>query len=174
MCGFGEALQLGIGERGGDEQNGVGAMGAGFDDLVLVDHEVLAQAGQRRGSRGQLEVAQAALKVGLVGEHGKRGSSAGAIAAGEPGRVEVGADQAFGGGGFLDFGDDRGAGGGLAAQGAAQPRGRWAARRSSSASGHTFLGRCHGGARGGQNGGQNVSEWVDMFWVEYTGKGGFV
>ena len=46
----GEVLDLGIGERGGDEQNGVGTVGAGFDDLVLVDDEVLAQARQAYGA----------------------------------------------------------------------------------------------------------------------------
>ena len=112
----GEALHLGIGERGGDQQNGVGAMGARFDDLVLVDREVLAQAGKRDGFRCDLEVAQSALKIRLVGEYGKRRRAAGRIARGEPRNIEFGADQPFGGRGFLDFGDDGRAGLGFSAQ----------------------------------------------------------
>ncbi len=67
--------QLGIVQRGGDEQDGVGAVGAGLEDLVLVDDEVLAQSGERRGGRCQLEIAQTALEVGLVGEDGEGGAS---------------------------------------------------------------------------------------------------
>jgi hypothetical protein len=45
MCEGGEALQLSATERGGDEEDSVSAVGAGFDDLVLVDDEVFAEAG---------------------------------------------------------------------------------------------------------------------------------
>ena len=68
---------------------------ARFDDLILVDHEVLAQARQRRGGRGQFEVAQAALEVRLVGKDGERGGSARAITASKPLRIEVGANEAL-------------------------------------------------------------------------------
>ena len=38
-------------KRGGDEQDCIGAMSAGLDNLVLVHHEILAQAGQ--GAAGE-------------------------------------------------------------------------------------------------------------------------
>jgi hypothetical protein len=45
MSAGGEAGELGAGERGDDEEDGVGAVGAGFDDLVFVDDEIFAEAG---------------------------------------------------------------------------------------------------------------------------------
>jgi hypothetical protein len=47
--GVGEVFQLGICESGGDEEDGVGGVCAGFDDLILVYGEVFAEAGERDG-----------------------------------------------------------------------------------------------------------------------------
>jgi hypothetical protein len=52
-------------------------MCAGFDDLVLVDDEVFAEAGDGGGCRRQVEIGEAALEEGLVGEDGKRGGAGG-------------------------------------------------------------------------------------------------
>ncbi len=91
----GKVFHFSVGECGGDEQDGVGAVGARFNDLVLVDNEVLAQARERHGRRGEFEIAQAALEVGLVSQHGERRGAASAVASRDPCRVEVGAYQAF-------------------------------------------------------------------------------
>ena len=49
-----KSKQFVLGERGDDQQDGVGAMGAGLEQLELVDDEVLAQARDRGGRRGEL------------------------------------------------------------------------------------------------------------------------
>ena len=49
MRGSCEALHLVVCKRCCDEQDGVGVVGARFDNLVLIDGEVFAQAGQRDG-----------------------------------------------------------------------------------------------------------------------------
>src|SRR6202030_2652419 len=46
----GELRKLGIAERGGNQQNSVCAMRARLEELVLVEDEVLAQAGQGGGA----------------------------------------------------------------------------------------------------------------------------
>ncbi len=95
MGGACEPLEFCAGERGGDEQNGVGAVGARFDDLILVDGEVLAQTGQANCGGCNLKVAQASLKVWLVGQDGERGGAAILISPGDPRHIEVFADQSF-------------------------------------------------------------------------------
>jgi len=66
-----------VAEGRGNKQDGVGAMGACLQQLECVDDEVLAQAGKTTGLGSEFEIAQAALKKRLVGEHGKRsGASA--------------------------------------------------------------------------------------------------
>lgn len=108
--GGGEAGKFGVGECGGDEQDGIGVMGAGFDDLVFVHDEIFAEAGDICRDGSQIEVGESSLEEGLVGEDGERGSAGGLEIAGEEGSVEVSANQAFGGGSFLELGDDRGSG----------------------------------------------------------------
>jgi hypothetical protein len=41
------ATQFFLGESGDNQQNRIGAVGAGFDDLEFVDDEILAQTGKR-------------------------------------------------------------------------------------------------------------------------------
>ena len=90
-----EVLEIAVAERGRDEEDSVGTMGAGFDDLVLVDDEVLAEAGNFGCGRGDFEVLKAALEEGLVGED-REGCSAGVFEVrGEGLGIEVGADDAF-------------------------------------------------------------------------------
>jgi hypothetical protein len=99
-------LHLRVGQRRGNQQDRVRAVRARFDDLVLVEDKVLAQTRQRHGGGSQLQVAQAALKVGLIREHGERSGSAGAIAPRHPGRIEVRADHTLRRRSFLHLGDD--------------------------------------------------------------------
>ncbi len=107
-CGGGEGAQIGVGQCGDDEEDGIGVMGAGFDELILVDHEVFAQARDLDSGGGAIEIGEAALKVRLVGEDGESGGSAGLKARSEPGRIEGFADESFGGRGFFDFRNDGG------------------------------------------------------------------
>ena len=95
---------------GDDEQNGVGAGGAGFEDLKGIEDEVLAETGNVDDVGGLFEIGERALEELFVGEDGERGGSGGLEGAGQGGGMEVAADEPLGGRGFFDFGDDRGAG----------------------------------------------------------------
>ena len=70
---------------------------ASFDDLVLIDREILAQAGQRDRGRSQLQIAQAALKKRLVGQYRKRRRAAGEVVASKLSCFKVGTNQPPGG-----------------------------------------------------------------------------
>jgi len=52
----GEVVKEAVAERARDKEDGVSAMGAGFGDLVLVDDEVFAKAGDFGGGGGDFEV----------------------------------------------------------------------------------------------------------------------
>jgi hypothetical protein len=60
-------------ERGGDQQDGVGAHGARFGDLIGIDHEILAQHRQGAGGAGRLQIFRAALEILAVGQHRQAG-----------------------------------------------------------------------------------------------------
>ena len=123
--GFAEIANLARGEDGGDQQDGIGAVGRGLEDLRRVDGEILAQDGEGYGGAGAFEIGQAALEKWLVGEHAEGGGSARFVGAGDAGRVEIVGEDALAGRGFLDLGDDGGRAGGeggaeIAARGEAQ------------------------------------------------------
>ena len=104
-------------QAGGDEQDAVGAERARLDDLVLVDHEVLAQRRQRAGGARLLQVGGRALEEAFVGQHAEAGSAVGRVAGGDLGRHEPLPKHALAGAGLLHLGDDGGvAGGHLCAQ----------------------------------------------------------
>ena len=113
-------LQIGhlrVVQAGGDQQDAVRAHRARLKDLVLVDHEVLAQHRQRAGGTRLLQILGAALEVLQVGQHAQAGRAVARVARGDLGRAEVGADHALARAGLLDLGDHRGpAGGDLGAQ----------------------------------------------------------
>ena len=127
-------------------------MGAGFEDLVLVYCEILAQAGKRSRRRSQLQIAQAALEERLVGKHRKRRCAAPMIAPGQVLHVEVLADQSLGRRGLLDFGDHRRTSSRLLPQGRRKAA-RLVRKRPplQLGEGHANPGRGHGTPRGGQN-----------------------
>ena len=106
--GLAEGQELLVGEGGDDEQDGVGSGGAGFEHLEGIDHEVLAQAGNLDRGRGDLEVGEGALEELLVGEDREGGGAGGLERAGQGGGLEGLADEALGGRGLLELGDDRG------------------------------------------------------------------
>lgn len=111
---FGHLL---VREARGDDQDGVGADRAGFEALPRVDHEVFADDRQGAGGAGFDQVILMALEVGRVGEHREARGTSSLIGGGVGGGREIGADQAFGGAGLLDLGDEREGGCGLGAQG---------------------------------------------------------
>ena len=61
-------------EGGDDEQDEVGAVGAGLPDLVVADHEVLAQHRDPHGGPNGVEVVEAAAEPALLGEDADRRS----------------------------------------------------------------------------------------------------
>lgn len=98
--------ELGIVEDGDDEEDGVGAPLDGLEDLAFVDDEVLAQEGQGDGGADLAEVIEGPLEEGLVGEDGQAAGAGFLVGLGDADGVEVGADDAGGGGGLLDLGDE--------------------------------------------------------------------
>ncbi len=62
-------------EGGDDQQDGVGAVRPGLDDLEFIDDEILAQAGKRSGRRCLAQVVERALEKLLVGQDGKCGGA---------------------------------------------------------------------------------------------------
>ena len=104
---FLDILRRGVVERCHDDQDAVGAVGARFDHLVGVVHEILAQHRQAGGRAGRHHEIEMALKRRRVGQHRKTRSAAGFIGACKCRRVEVGADQALRGRSLLYFGDQR-------------------------------------------------------------------
>ena len=112
-------------ERGDDQQDRVGAHRPRFEDLIGVDHEVLAQHRQATGRAGGLEKLRCALEVLAVGEHRQAGGTAGLVGSGDLGGTKILADHTLRGAGLLDLGNDRGvAGSDPAAQAAGEIAGR--------------------------------------------------
>ena len=58
----GQRYQLFLIEGGGNQQDGVGAVRSGFDDLQFVDDEIFAQAGKRTAGGGLAQIFQRALE----------------------------------------------------------------------------------------------------------------
>ena len=100
-----DILGGGIVERRHDDQDAVGAMGAGLGHLIGVEHEILAQHRQiGRRARRHHEIEMALERRG-VGEHRQARGTAGLIGLCKRRRVEVGTDQPLGGRGLLHFRD---------------------------------------------------------------------
>ena len=96
--GLAEGQQLLVRQGRDDEEDGVGPCGAGFEHLEGIDHEVLAQARNRDGGRGDLEVHEGAPEELLVGEDRERGGAGGLERARQGGGIEGVADEALGAG----------------------------------------------------------------------------
>ncbi len=78
----GELGQLSAGESGGDEKDAVRTCEAGFDDLVGIQDEVLAEDGQRNRGACGLQVGEGALELGVLGENGEAGGAGARVSAG--------------------------------------------------------------------------------------------
>lgn len=75
-----EVGQVGVWEHGGDEQHGVGAGGAGLDDLIPVDDKLFAQQGAAHArAADQTQVLKPALEELGVGEHRQARCAAGLV-----------------------------------------------------------------------------------------------
>src|ERR1019366_8112655 len=106
--GFTEIAELAGGKDGGDQQDGIGAVSGGLENLRGVDGKVLAQDGQGYGGAGGLKMGQTALEERLVGEHAEGGGSAGLVGAGDAGGIEILHEDALTGRRLFDLGDDGG------------------------------------------------------------------
>ncbi len=105
----GEDLEVdheGVGEDFGDEEDGVGAGGFGFVDLVGVDDEVFAEDGKGDGGLDLGDVFEFSVKVLFIGENGESIGAGGVIGLRDGDGVEVFDEGAGGRRGFFDFRDD--------------------------------------------------------------------
>ena len=80
-------LELGVVQCGDDEQHQIGAVGAGLEDLVVGDDEVLAQHRNVHGGADLVEIVKAAEESAAFGEHGDGACAAPLVLAGQRGRV---------------------------------------------------------------------------------------
>ena len=100
-----QMLELGVVQCGDDEQYQVGAVGAGLEDLVVGDDEVLAQHWNVHGGADLVEIVKAAEESAAFGEHGDGACAAPLVLAGQRGRVRDVGEVALGRRRALDLGD---------------------------------------------------------------------
>ena len=72
-----------LGEGGNDEQDEVGPVGPCLEQLVVLDHEVLAQHRDPHGLAHGVEVVERAVEAAPLGEHAHRGGTTGLVVGGE-------------------------------------------------------------------------------------------
>lgn len=83
-----EVDEFGEVEALADEEDGVGAGGAGFVDLVLVEDEVFAEDGECGGVFDALDVGEVSGEEAFVGEAGDGGGAGVLVGGGDGGGVE--------------------------------------------------------------------------------------
>ena len=93
-------------QDGGNQQDGVRPMSRRFHDVDFIDGEILSQDGKGHRGPGGFEVGQAALKKGLIREHGERRRTAALVFSRQPHRIEIYRQKSFAGRGFLYLCDD--------------------------------------------------------------------
>ena len=106
-CRVLDVLGRGIVERVHDDQDAVRAMGAGFEHLVGVEHEILAQhrqAGRRARRDHEVEMA---LEGGRVGQNRQARRAAGLVSLCQCRRIKIGANETLRRRGLLHFRDQR-------------------------------------------------------------------
>ena len=79
-----------------NQQDGIGAGGARFQQLIAIQNEVLAQQRRRNGGADLFQIGQMALEKRLVGQHADAGGAVIGVGAGDGDRIEIGADQSCG------------------------------------------------------------------------------
>lgn len=106
---LGQVGQVLVGQDGRDQQDRVRAARPGHVELVGLHHKLLAQEGARDPRRpDQLEVLERPLEELAVREDRQARGPPRFVGLGDPYRVEVRLDDALGGGGLLDLGDEAG------------------------------------------------------------------
>lgn len=93
-------------ERTHNQQNAIGARQSRFDDLDFIDDEILAQTRFPRYLARRYEMFQIAQKPLRLGQNRQTIGERIAINRRLPRRIEIGRDDASGGRGFFDFGDE--------------------------------------------------------------------
>src|SRR5262249_40866039 len=96
LLGLGaEFLQLLPLEQGYDQKNRVGSEAARLDQVIAVEREILAQQRKRSRVLDRRKVVEAALKIFLLGQDGKRARAAGREVARDLDGLEIAADQSL-------------------------------------------------------------------------------
>src|SRR4029077_5661506 len=90
-----------------DQQNRIGAQRSGFDNMNLVDREVLTQNRNGYGCPRTFEVGQFPLEKFLIGEDAQRRSATRRVQSGDRSRIEVRCEYALARRSLLYFGDNR-------------------------------------------------------------------
>ncbi len=94
-------------QRRDDQQDGVRTDSPGFDHLVGVHREILAQYRQLAGRACLLQVAVSPLEKVDIGEYRQAARAAGLVTGGNLTRLEIRANHPLAGGGLLHFRDHR-------------------------------------------------------------------
>ena len=105
---FGHGRQLGhlhVIQCRDNQQHAVGTQGTSFDDLVRVDHEILADHRQLARSARLLQERVGTLEVVNIRQHRQAGCPTLLVTDGDLSGYEVFANHAFARRGFLDLGD---------------------------------------------------------------------
>ena len=102
-----DIARRGIVERRHNDQDAVGAVGAGLDHLIGVVHEILAQHRQSGRSARRHHEIEMTLKGRGISQYRKTGRASGFIGTRQDRRIEVGANESPGGRSLLHFGDQR-------------------------------------------------------------------
>ena len=107
---FGNGSQLGhlhVIQRRDDQQNAIRPQCARFNDLIRIDHEVLADHRQLARRTGLLQVSIGTLKVVNVGQNRQTRCAAQLITFGNVGRNKIFTDHALARRCLFDFGNHR-------------------------------------------------------------------
>ena len=97
--------QLLVRQNGDDEQDGVRAPFDGFENLALINDEILAQQRQFHGGANLAEIIERALEKFLVRQNGQAACARRLVFFGDADGIEILANDAGGRRGFFDFGN---------------------------------------------------------------------
>src|SRR5258708_4430698 len=101
-----EVAKLRVAQHSGHEQEAVRIVRASFPDLPGIEDKILAEYGKIHGFSGVAEIFQRAAKKFRFGEDGERHGARGFECGGQPGRIELLAQNALGRGSGLELGED--------------------------------------------------------------------